>query len=328
MPDSLPWLMLVISLSGQNTTARMRVWRALKAAGAGALRDGVYVLPASPAADDVFRQQAAEVVNAGGQAHVLPLASSDAQQETLFRGLFDRSDDYAAVLGGLDTLFASLEAEGLSESEARRRLTQVQRQFDSLAAIDFFPTASRRGVDAAMADAEPRLNRHYAPDEPKADGASWIPRQRADFQGRVWATRAGLWVDRVASAWLIRRFIDSQARFVWLASITDCPRDAIGFDFEGAMFTHVGPRVTFEVLMASFGLDADAGLAGIAALVHYLDVGGIAVPEAAGFRAVLAGARARLGEDDALLVAMSDVLDDLYATYADPELIATRGRKP
>ena len=116
---------------------------------------------------------------------------------------------------------------------------------------------------------------------------------------------------------LIRRFIDRDARFQWLARPSDCPKRAIGFDFDGAAFTHVGERVTFETLIAAFGLQADPGLARLATIVHTLDIGGDPVPEAQGFEAVLAGARERLSDDDdALLAEMSTVLDSLYAHFA------------
>jgi hypothetical protein len=124
-----------------------------------------------------------------------------------------------------------------------------------------------------------------------------------------------LWVDRVASAWLICRFIDPQARFLWLADPADLPRGALGFDFDGAAFTHVGDRVTFETLMAAFGLEGDLALLRLATIVHHLDVGSEPVPEAAGFEAVMTGARERLADDDALLAEMSRVLDSLYTHF-------------
>ncbi len=154
-----------------------------------------------------------------------------------------------------------------------------------------------------------------SPDEPHETAGHIARLDAGPYQGRVWATRRRLWVDRVASAWLIRRFIDRQARFRWLASPADCPRRALGFDFDGAAFTHVGERITFEVLMASFGLEADAALTRLAAMVRALDVGGEPVPEARGFEAVLAGARERCPNDDTLLEAMSTVLDSLYAHF-------------
>lgn len=321
MTSDLTWLMLVTSLAGQNQTARMRIWRALKASGAGALRDGVYLLPRLDASQAVFDQQAAEVTNAGGSAHVVALASVDAEQERQFRRLFDRSIEYAALHASVDAWFAELDS--LQEVDARRRLAGLRRELAALVAIDFFPDAARQHVETVLADAEARLNKIFSPDEPHASGGDIPKRERAAYQGRVWATRARLWVDRVASAWLIRRFIDPKATFRWLESPADCPKKAVGFDFDGGEFTHVGGRVTFEVLLVTFGLDHDRGLMRLAALVHYLDVGGVAVPEAAGLTAILAGARTRVADDDTLLETMSTVFDDLYTTYSGPE--STRG---
>lgn len=172
----------------------------------------------------------------------------------------------------------------------------------------------------AIEETEAALNSRYTPDEPCPIAAPIPRRDPADYRGRVWATRARLWVDRVASAWLIRRFIDPQAQFVWLKTPADCPPDALGFDFDGAEFTHVGARVSFEVLTVSFGLDEDPALARVGALVHYLDVAGVPVPEAAGFESILAGARTQyVDDDDELLKHIGGVLDSLYAAYAEPE---------
>jgi hypothetical protein len=120
----------------------------------------------------------------------------------------------------------------------------------------------------------------------------------------------------VASAWLIRRFIDPDAQFLWLKSPDECPQGVLGFDFDGAAFTHVGERVTFEVLLASFGLDKDLALLRLGEIVHALDVGGRAAPEAVGFEAVMAGTRQRVDNDDELLAQMSPVLDALYTHFA------------
>jgi hypothetical protein len=122
-------------------------------------------------------------------------------------------------------------------------------------------------------------------------------------------------VDRVTSAWLIKRFIDPEARFVWIHTPQDCPADAIGFDFDGAAFTHTDHRVTFEVLVASFDLAADPALTRLGMLVHALDVGGVPVPEAAGFEAMLTGVRASCTDDDQILTAMMPVLDAFYAAF-------------
>jgi hypothetical protein len=151
--------------------------------------------------------------------------------------------------------------------------------------------------------------------EPRAGTAEIRRLATADFQGRTWATRRNLWVDRMASGWLIRRFIDRKAKFLWLDNPKKCPKSALGFDFDGAAFTHVGSRVSFEVLAASFGLDSDPAIARIGAIVHCLDVGGVPVPEAAGIEAVLGGLRAAAANDDKLLTEAGRVFDGLYKNY-------------
>jgi hypothetical protein len=115
---------------------------------------------------------------------------------------------------------------------------------------------------------------------------------------------------------LIRRFIDPEARFIWLAAPGNCPAEALGFDFDGAMFTHVGAKVTFEVLLASFGLTKDAALNRIGALVHYLDVGGIPVLEAVGLETLISGMRQRWTKDDELLAEVEKIFDAFYQAFS------------
>jgi hypothetical protein len=314
MPLSTSWLLLVSSLPGQAQTSRMRVWRALKASGAGALRDGAYLLPASAAARGSFQSVADEVVAAGGAAYLMALAADGPAQEQSFRALFDRREDYAALLSRLDSLRQGLST--LAEAQARREWLAVEREAAAVFATDFFAGPSRAQVEAALLDAQSALNARYSPDEPQA-APGGIPRlDRRDFQARAWATREHLWIDRVCSAWLIRRHIDARAKFLWLRRVKDCPKKAVGFDFDGAQFSHVGGKVSFEVLLASFDLARDPALSRLGALAHYLDVGGVPVPEAAGFAAIMAGARAKGLDDDALLKTMLPVLDNLYAAYA------------
>jgi len=316
MSEAPTWLMLINSVSGENKTARMRIWRALKSSGAGALRDGVYVLPNSKSARAVFEEQAEEVVAAGGAAHILTFDTHEATQQREFARLFDRGAEYAELFARLASLKAGMAK--LDEVEARRQAAALRRDVAALSAIDFFPGPARSQVEGALTDAEAALNARFSPDEPHAAKGAIPKRERARYRGRTWATRRHLWVDRVASAWLIRRFIDPRAKFVWLKKAGDCPKTAVGFDFDGAEFTHVGARVTFEVLAASFGLDTDRAIARLGALVHCLDIGGVPVPEAAGFAAIMAGARAQQADDDKLLQGMSAVLDALYASYAEP----------
>lgn len=314
MIASPAWLMLVSSLPGQTQTARMRIWRALKAAGAGALRDGVYVLPHTIDARPVFQERTRDVIASGGSAQIIAFDAQDRVQQQSLIALFDRGADFAALFKHLGTWRAGLKQR--EEAASRRELATLRRDAAALAEIDFFPGPSQRQMESALAEAEAALNARFSPDEPHAARGD-LPRcDPAKFRGRAWATREHMWVDRVASAWLIRRFIDRKAKFLWLKKPKDCPKTAIGFDFDGAQFTHIGARVTFEVLTTVFGLDHDHAIARLGALVHYLDVGGIPMPEAAGFVAIMTGARARQTGDDKLLQSMSVVLDALHAGYA------------
>ena len=134
----------------------------------------------------------------------------------------------------------------------------------------------------------------------------------ADYQGKTWATRARPWVDRLATAWLVQRFVDKAPRFVWLANSKKCPESALGYDFDGATFTHVGERVTFEVVAASFGLDKDPLIVRLGQLVHFIDVGGIAVDEASGLELLVRGLQAQHADDAALLAAALPLFDTLF----------------
>ncbi|MDQ3563540.1 MAG: chromate resistance protein [Pseudomonadota bacterium] len=309
------WLLLIQSLPTQNTAARMRIWRATKAFGCGVLRDGVYVLPLSPAHREALEALAIETREAEGSAQVLEVPSKNDGEARVFTTLFDRTDDYARLMEEIRALKANVSK--LDTSALRRALKTLRRSFEATSSIDFFPGAAQAQTARALDELEGAALAILSPDEPHAVAGSIERLDKNQYQGRAWATRKRPWVDRLASAWLIRRFIDPRGRIVWLDQPQDCPRDAIGFDFDGAVFTHRGARVTFEVLMASFGLDEDRGLARLASLVHYLDVGGLPVPEAAGLEALLTGARLSCKTDDGLLREAEKSFDYLCLAFSE-----------
>ena len=315
MASSPRWMELVISLPTENATERMRVWRALKAAGAAVLRDGVYVLPERPDLDEVFARLAAEIREAGGSAHVLRVDPRDEDQAEQLRALFDRTKDYAALADEIGRARAVFNPRDLSA--VRRQSRALRRQFDAISAIDFFPGGAKGQAEAALLEAEGAAMEILSPGEPHGRSGP-IPRlHAAHYRGRVWATRRAPWVDRLASAWLIKRHIDRAASFRWLESPTDLPENAVGFDFDGAPFTHVDSLVTFEVLVKSFGLEADGALRKLADVVHYLDVGGIPVSDAPGVATILAGAKQGSRDDDQLLKHALTLFDWLYAAYTE-----------
>jgi len=302
-----------MSQPGKSTTPRIRLWRLLKSLGAAVLRDGVYLFPQRDSLRQALEEQVQGVQALGGAASLLavePLTDTDAQ----FRTLFDRSAEYATLLAAIAPLRSSVNEA--TEAQARRQLQQWRREYEALAAIDYFPGPAQAQCGQALAEAEAAVTRYFSPDEPRPLHTGLRRLERAAYRGKQWATRHRLWVDRVASAWLIRRFIDPEARFLWLRTPQDCPADAIGFDFDGAAFTHTDNHVTFEVLLASFDLASDPALARLGILVHVLDVGGVPVPEAAGFEAILTGARTSCADDDQVLMMMTPVLDALYTAFS------------
>ncbi|WP_454742193.1 chromate resistance protein ChrB domain-containing protein [Cupriavidus necator] len=308
------WALLIVSLPTSGATARMRIWRTTKTLGCAALRDGAYLLPAGDEQIAELRELVDATQQENGEAWLLSVRAQNPDEAAAFRALFDRSTDYGELQTALSEVRKTLS--DLNGVELNRLLRRHARTYEAIRKIDFFPNDASSRAETQWKDFIRAIETIQSPGEPQALTRSITRRDPAQYQGRLWATRRHLWVDRVASAWLIQRFIDPHARFVWLETPADCPNEALGFDFDGATFTHVGDRVSFEVLMSSFGLESNRGLSRLGTMVHALDIGGISVPEASGFEAMLAGARARLADDDALLAEIGTVLDSLYAHFS------------
>jgi hypothetical protein len=305
---------LVLSLPTRNSTLRMRLWRALRDAGCGALRDGVYVLPAQAPGGEVLGALEAEIRSAGGSAMTVEMKPTSATQLAEVQKLFDRSALYGALVRDIAKAKAALA--GLGSRKGLTAVRRLQRAFDRLAQIDFFPGHAHQQAADAIAGLNARFEELNAEGEPRASRKRTRRVDPARYRKRLWATRKDLWIDRIASAWLIRRFIDREAKFVWIDAPRNRPARAVGFDFNGAEFTHSGDRVTFEVLLASFGLEKDPALAAIGAAVHYLDVGGIPVADAKGLETMLKGIKDKSASDDALLAEAMRILDLFHSAYS------------
>ena len=305
---------LILSLPTRDSTVRMRVWRALKESGCAVLRDGVYVLPTGSTRAAVLAEMASAVRSAGGFAMTAELRPAKDEQRAELRKLFDRSTEYGALVEATGEARRSLRR--LGRRKAQTTLQRLRRSFDRLAEIDFFPGQAKRQAEDALAGLAGEVQQAYASGEPHPSRKPVRTVNAARYRGRVWATRKDPWVDRLASAWLIKRFIDRDARFAWIDRPRDRPRRAVGFDFDGAAFTHTGSRVTFEVLRATFGLDDDPALVKIGAAVHFLDVGGIPVADARGLETLLRGIKEKTRSDDALLAEAMRILDLFYSAYS------------
>ncbi|WP_419963414.1 chromate resistance protein ChrB domain-containing protein [Pantoea vagans] len=300
---------LVLTLTTAQSTLRMRVWRTLKNSGAAVLRDGVYLVPDAEEGYETFLTTCREIKDEGGAAYVF---TADVSEEEGFQPLFDRSEQYREILKKLGAFRSALQADGLPGE--LRKLRKLRREFDRLGNIDFYPGEARQQAASALASVELEINQLISPGEPHAVSGTLTRLSREDYQGRIWATRSRPWIDRLASAWLIRRFIDCDAHFLWLEDTGACHPDAVGFDFDGAMLSHVDNLVTFEVLIRRFGLEQripdDMGL-----LVHYLDIGGVQPPDAAGVESILAGLRESIRDDDKLLATACALFDGLLMSF-------------
>jgi hypothetical protein len=304
---------LLLSLPTRNSTVRMRMWRTLKSTGCGVLRDGVYVLPSGTPHAAALAEVETEVKAAGGSAMTVELNMQPSQLAHV-HALFDRSGEYGALVTKIDAAKAALPR--LGKRKAETTALRLRRALDEVAAIDFYPGQANLQAADALSKLERATQDMFTEGEPRRSKAKIRKLDPTAYRGRTWASRKSPWVDRLASAWLIRRFIDKDARFVWIDRPDQCPKRAVGFDFDGAEFTHTGHRVTFEVLLASFGLDQDPALSSLAAVVHFLDVGGIPAPDAKGLETVLSGIREKARSDDQRVREAGRIFDLVYSAYS------------
>ena len=308
-PDS-KWLVYVASFSTDDPASRMRVLRTLESLGCAVLREGVYVLPDNQVNRQGLQRLSEHMTRINGSAHILQVTNSDAEQGQTFRSLFDRTGKYQELIKAVEGLRAGF---GISDPSAIARvLNKQRREFEAISALDFFTSPLRERTEEVLRGTEAEVRKRMFPDAPKAGGVTQTGRY---YFKRVWATRKPLWADRLASAWLIRRFIDPEATLLWLDKSQECPSTAVGFGFEGATFSNSRDKVTFQELLASFSLDNSETLARIGTLVHFLDTGGAPVAEAAGVDTLLQGARRRSNSDEELFAESEKTFDLLYEAY-------------
>lgn len=302
------WLVLISSLPSENTSLRTKLWRLFKAIGAHPLRDGVYLLPDLDSCRSSFDSIQHEITQAGGNAWVVETQPSNEAQFPVF---FDRSADYASLL---EHLIQARRLGASSPTDAERVIKRLQKELDQIALIDYFKEAAHAQAVLAMEQFAKDLRLLHSPNEPHFATGTIKQLSVKDFQFKKWATRKNMWIDRMACAWLIKRFIDTGPTFLWLGHPSECPEDALGFDFDGAQFTHIDSKVSFEVLIAAFDLHID-GLTRLANVIHFLDAGGIPVPEAPGVERMLAGLRSQAPDDDQLLAMVTPVFDALLIAF-------------
>jgi hypothetical protein len=311
-----PWLLLIHQIPLKPSYLRVKIWRRLQRLGAVAIKNSVYVLPRSEQAIEDFQWVRREIVAGRGDASVCEArfleGVSDADVEALFNAA--READYSVLMRDARRLQGGPRRRGGRETVTREQtaagLGRLRKRLGEVVAIDFFGASGRDAAEGALAALEASLR-----PPARVEHESNMP--QGEFRGRTWVTRSGVRVDRIASAWLIRRFIDSEARFRFVPGREDAPAPGeLRFDMFEAEFTHEGELCTFEVLLRRFGLE-DAALRQLAEIVHDVDLkdGRFSRPEAPGLDSLVAGIALRHKEDAARLRDGAAAFDAFYEHF-------------
>ena len=310
-PFARNWLTFVTTLPTEDPSARMRVLRTLEALGCSVMREGVFLLPDTPVARQALSALSEHIVRLNGTACLLSVTSLDAAQTQQFLGFFDRTQKYHELIKAVKSLG---NAFGIADAvQIKRLLNKHKREFNAISTLDFFPSEAKERAALTLADADQAVHALMFPNEPRKTG-NIDATDRQYFQ-RIWATRKPLWADQLASAWLVRRFIDPEAKMLWLDKNQECPANAVGFAFAGATFSNSKSKVTYEEILGSFKLDKNTALARIGELIHALNAGDTTVAEAAGVHTLLQGAARRTESEDQLLAESEMTFDLLYDAY-------------
>jgi hypothetical protein len=314
------WLLLIHQLPSKPAYFRVKVWRRLQTLGAVTVKNSVYVLPASEQAQEDFEWVLKEILDGGGEGMICEARLIDGLGDEDVRNLFNeaRGQDYAEVTKAARALNDVL-CEGTPsapEPELRSRVLRIRADLARVVALDFFGGNGREAAEGLLAGIEHKLRKEdtVPGSNPSHEAAS---AGLASLKGRVWVTRKGVYVDRIASAWLIRRFIDPDARFKFVAAKGYVPSPGeVRFDMYEGEFTHEGDHCTFEVLTARAGLN-DPALIAIGEIVHDIDLkdAKFARAEASGIASIIDGIAAAYKEDGRRLDRGAAVLDDLYELF-------------
>ena len=310
------WLLLIHQLPAKPAYARVKVWRRLQALGAVTVKGAVYALPANSETQEDFAWLAKEIVENGGEAIVCEAALVEGFSDHEMQALFDgaRDEDYARIADEAREITAR-QSEEMADRELAELATQVARlrkQLDAVVAIDFFGANGRLAAQGLVSGLEAALQGEEAMPSPEPVPAP------GPLANRTWVTRKGVQIDRIASAWLIRRFIDKGARFKFVPSSGYQPEPGeLRFDMFEGEFTHKGDRCTFEVLIAHAGL-ADAALSAIGEIVHDIDLKDdkYGRAETAGVKSLITGIATPGADDEQRLARGSVLLDGLYDSFA------------
>jgi hypothetical protein len=313
------WLLLIHQIPPKPDYFRVKIWRRLQRLGAVAIKNSVYILPKNEQTQEDFQWVLREIVEGGGEASLCEArfveGLSDDQVEVLFQAA--RDAEYRQVAEEARRLAAMPLPDGQIEETRRTQLeidlARLKRRLAEVIAIDFFGAPGRETAEGLVSGVEARMHE-------KRSGKQIVNAavtRREDFRGKVWVTRKGIHVDRMASAWFIRRFIDSDVRFKFVSPKGYKPQQGeLRFDMFEAEFTHEGDQCTLEILIERVGLN-DHALTPIAEIVHDIDLkdAKFGRPETPGIDRLIAGIAMAHKDDETRLARGVAVFDDLYEFF-------------
>ena len=304
------WLLLIHQLPAKPAYARVKIWRRLKGLGAVTVKNSVYALPSNAETREDFAWLVKEIAELGGEGFVCEAHLVDGLGDGEVQALFDaaRDEEYAEISAAAREL-GGKRSDG---TEFAGQVARLRKQLDEIVAIDFFGADGREPAEGLVSGLEAGQQK-----EDDAVTATETKPAPDPLKDRVWVTRQGVQIDRIASAWLIRRFIDPGARFKFVAGTGYVPQPGeLRFDMFEGEFTHQGERCTFEVLIGHTGL-ADPALGAIGEIIHDIDLKDdkYGREEVAGVRSLIAGIAASSPDDEQRLARGAVLLDDLYSSF-------------
>lgn len=316
------WLLFFYSVPSKPVSNRMRIWRMLVKAGAVQFKGSAYILPESDDHYELFQWLVSSVTAMQGEAAFVRVSGIETMKEDEIVTLFDqqREKDYLGIGMRLDDFESKIvsirkRADANNNKKTKEELNKFVKEFQDIGRIDFFSSKSRKELEQRLKTIASEIT-GMTRTEPDKPAVEIVKRRIPDFKGKTWVTRKRPFIDRIASAWLIRRFIDKKAAFGFIdeREIDGPDKDTIVFDMVGGEFTHVGDLCTFEVLLKSFGLK-DKALVVIAEIVHQLDFQDDKYrnPAAEGLREILEGIRKTVKDDHEALEKGMGIFEMLYA---------------
>lgn len=315
----MDWLLLIHQIPAKPTYFRAKIWRRLQQVGAVPVKQAAYAMPKTDQAYEDLTWIVKEIIKGSGEAILLEARFQEGLDDTQVISLFceARQRDYDKIASEACELLAHCQNNdsGMSADilEYKSQLAKLRKAFAGITAIDFFPVPERAKVEAMLADMETIFQQKSAGRPAKTK----TPENIAAMTDKTWITRANVYVDRMASSWLIQRYIDQDAAFKFIHDAHYAPGpNEVRFDMPAGEFTHEGDLCTFEVMAQRFGA-GDQALKQIARIIHDIDLKDNAfnLPETDGVHALFDGIVAAEGDDLERIKQTGVVLDGLLAFF-------------